>query len=148
MNTKEWFKSRLEELKDDFDFRLEGFILHLTEDICKRMKDKDMNRTEFAGRLNVSPPAVTKILNGSSNFTLRTLLSIADALEYELDIKFVEKDSYGYVLNASTLTTSGTVFPYDPPHGVGIGETWTDEPLPIYRLPVPGSEERPILEAA
>ena len=96
MNTTEqnWLKNKLEELKDDFEFSLEGFILRLTEDICKRMEQKNMNRTDLAQRLNVSRPTVTKILNGRSSFTLRTLVSIADALEYELEINFVEKDPF------------------------------------------------------
>jgi transcriptional regulator with XRE-family HTH domain len=92
MKTKNWFKNKLDELKDDFEFRLEGFILNITEDICKRMKKKNINRTDLAQKLNVSRPAVTKILNGSSNFTLRTLLSIADALEFDLEIGFTEKN--------------------------------------------------------
>jgi transcriptional regulator with XRE-family HTH domain len=92
MNTKNWFKNKLESFKDDFEFRLETLILELTEKICKRMNEKKINRTHFAERLNITPPAVTKILNGNSNFTLKTLLSIADALELNLKIRFEEKE--------------------------------------------------------
>ncbi|MDP2645488.1 MAG: helix-turn-helix transcriptional regulator [Desulfobacterales bacterium] len=125
MKTKDWFKNKLEELKDDFEFRLEGFILHITEDVCKRMVEKDMKRSDLAKRLNVSPPAVTKILNGSSNFTLRTLLSIADALEYELDVKFVENNPDSYVCSVSEAMTMAVAA--DPPYELlkifGIGRT-------------------------
>ena len=50
-----------------------------------------INRAKLANLLNVSPPAVTKILNGNSNFTLKTLISLADALDMELKVDFVEK---------------------------------------------------------
>ena len=91
MASGDWLKNKIELFKDDFDFRLETFILDITEDICKRMKQKNINRSELADLLNVSPPAVTKILNGNSNFTLKTLLSLADALGQELKINFTEK---------------------------------------------------------
>lgn len=91
MNTNEWFRNKLGSLKDDFEFRLETIILDLTEKISKRMKEKNLNRTNLAELLKVSPPAVTKILNGNSNFTLKTLLSLADALQLQLKIDFKEK---------------------------------------------------------
>jgi len=93
MKIKSWFREKLESYKDDFEFRLESLILNLTENICIKMKQKNVNRTELADLLNVSPPAVTKILNGNSNFTLKTLLSLADALEQNLEINFVEKEA-------------------------------------------------------
>ncbi|HIJ36200.1 MAG TPA: XRE family transcriptional regulator [Deltaproteobacteria bacterium] len=96
MRPGEWFKQKLESLKEDFDFRLETLILDITEQICKRMKKKVINRTRLRELLNVSPPAVSKILNGNSNFTLKTLLSMSDALGLDLKIDFVEKSSVSY----------------------------------------------------
>lgn len=92
MSLNNWIKEKLELFKDDFDFRLETIILNLTERICERMKQKNINRTELADLLNVSPPAVTKILNGNSNFTLKTLLSLSDALDQKLEINFRDKE--------------------------------------------------------
>ena len=92
MNTKTWFQNKLESLKDAFEYRLEVLILEITEKFSKRMIDKKINRSQLAKRLNITSPAVTKILNGNSNFTLKTLLSIADALELDLEIDFKEKN--------------------------------------------------------
>ena len=91
MKAKDWFKNKLDSFKDDFEFRLESLILNVTENISKRMVDKNINRSELAELLNVSRPAVTKILNGNSNFTLKTLLSLSDALELDLKVEFKEK---------------------------------------------------------
>jgi len=93
MKTEKWFKKMLKSFEKDFDFRLETIILDLTNKISKRMKERNINRVQLADLLNVSPPAVTKILNGTSNFTLKSLLSIADALDLNLEIDFKEKES-------------------------------------------------------
>jgi len=93
MKTEDWFRKKLDSFKDDFEFRHESLILDLTENICREMKHKNINRIKLAERLNVSPPAVTKILNGNSNFTLKTLLAISDALEIDLKIDFGKKEA-------------------------------------------------------
>jgi transcriptional regulator with XRE-family HTH domain len=92
MAAKSWFQKQVDALKDDFDFRLETLILNITETISENMEKKGFNRSKFAEILKVSPPAVTKILNGTSNFTLKTLLTIADALKLNLKIDFEEKE--------------------------------------------------------
>ena len=104
-NTEKWFGEILESYKDDFDFRLEGLIFDLTEQISKKLKEKKINRKQFAKVLNVSPAAVSKILNGNPNFTIRTLLSMADALKTELNIEFKGKElSSSEVISTTTAS--------------------------------------------
>lgn len=93
MVKKNWFKDFLDSMEGNFEFRLESMILEITEKICEAMDHKNISRSEFADLLGISRPAVTKILNGNSNFTLKTLISIADALELKFNIEFKEKDS-------------------------------------------------------
>lgn len=93
MKKKTWFEKMLDTVKDSFEFRFETIILDITEQIAKRMKERRINRTQLAKALDVSPAAVTKILNGNSNFTLRTLLTIGDALDLDLAIKFRPKET-------------------------------------------------------
>ena len=88
MKSKTWLETKLEQFEDDFDFRMESIIMDITENICEKLEKKNITRAKFADILGVSPPAVTKILNGNSNFTLKTLLSIADALGLNLAIRF------------------------------------------------------------
>ena len=91
MKLHEWFSDKIDQLKGDFEFRLETIIYRLTEKISEKMQEKKISRTEMAKRMNVSSPYVTKILRGNANFTLRTMLSLADALEQELRIDFRDK---------------------------------------------------------
>lgn len=95
MDTEKWFNDKLAALKDDADFRLETIILDLTEQISARMKEKGMTRAKLATVLAVTPAAVTKILNGNPNFTLKTLLKVADALGIELNVTLGAKKGVG-----------------------------------------------------
>lgn len=108
MKTEEWFKEKLEYFKEDFGFRLETLILDLTEKICERMQEKNISRTSLSKLLSVSPPAVTKILNGTSNFTLKTLLSLADALELDLNVSFEEKPDVSNVYYLPSRSSQAT----------------------------------------
>ena len=92
MSFNSWIKEKLELYKDDFEFRLESLILDITENISEKMLKRNINRTKLAEKLNVSRPAVTKILNGNSNFTLKTLLSLSDALSLDLKVEFKERE--------------------------------------------------------
>ena len=91
-NTEKWFGDLLESYKDDFEFRLETLVFELTEQISKKLKEEKISRKQFAEKLNVTPAAVSKILNGNPNFTLSTLLAMADALKMELSIELKRKE--------------------------------------------------------
>jgi transcriptional regulator with XRE-family HTH domain len=95
MDTEKWFNEKLAALEDDTDFRLEEVILDLTEQISVRMKEKGMTRAKLAGLLGVTPAAVTKLLNGNPNFTLKTLLKVADALDLKFNVSFSTVKSVG-----------------------------------------------------
>jgi transcriptional regulator with XRE-family HTH domain len=117
MSLQAWFKDKVDTFKDDFEFRLEKIILEITEKISRRMAEKDLNRKNLADKLQVSPPAVTKILNGTNNFTIRRLLTIADALDFDLQIKFKEKKvqraqtrEAEYFACSTVLTSGGVAF--------------------------------------
>lgn len=88
MDTEKWFNEKLTALEDDPDFRLEEVILDLTEQISIRMKEKRMTRAKLAELLGVTPAAVTKLLNGNPNFTLKTLLKVAEALDLKFNASF------------------------------------------------------------
>lgn len=91
MAAKTWLDEEIESSEDSFEFRLEYLILELTAKITEAMEERKINRSQLAKLLNVTPAAVTKILNGTSNFTLRTLLSLADTLDYEFKPDLIAK---------------------------------------------------------
>lgn len=109
MKPEKWFREKIESLKGHLEFRLEMLTLDLTAKICGRMEQKHINRTQLADRLQVSPAFVTKILNGTSNFTLRTMMSLADALECELSISLTPKE-YPTTVQPSEYLTAEQIF--------------------------------------
>lgn len=80
----------IEEAKKHQDFRLEKMLLVLTGEICAQMEKLGINRAELASRLNTSRAFVTKILKCNHNVTLKTIESIAHALEMEVDVHLKE----------------------------------------------------------
>jgi transcriptional regulator with XRE-family HTH domain len=118
-STEKWFGELLDSCKDDFEFRLEEQVFELTEQIAKRLKDNKISRKQFAEKMGISPAAVSKVLNGNPNFTIRTLLTMADALKTELNIEF--KDKITCVPKVANQTTASDVvnvvapksYPYD-----------------------------------
>ena len=56
-NTEKWFGELLDSYKNDFDYRLEGLIFELTEQISQKLKEGKITRKKFADALNVSPAA-------------------------------------------------------------------------------------------
>lgn len=88
--TENLYQQLLEEFKDDMDFRSEGVVSDITEQICQIMEDKGLNRVDLSNLLNTSKAAVTKMLNGSTNFTIKRLVKISISLNKEIDICFKE----------------------------------------------------------
>lgn len=56
----------------------------LAKKIEQAMKDKVLNRTEFAAMMNVWPSSITRWLSGKHNFELKTLYEIERKLEISL----------------------------------------------------------------
>jgi transcriptional regulator with XRE-family HTH domain len=81
-----WFREELERASNTFEYKLEGLELEVTERILQVMQEQGITRTELARRLGVSKAAVSKLLNDGSNMTLKRLLAVAEALNYELRI--------------------------------------------------------------
>ncbi len=83
----EHFKEVMNRIKEAPEFRVEQVKFEITEEICKQMKANSITRTELAEKLGSSKAYVTKMLRGSSNFTLETLVNIAAALGCELNVR-------------------------------------------------------------
>ena len=84
---------RNEEMKAQFDFnelfegveetlayKTEAAVLEFTEELVTRMANQGVTRAALARKIGCSPAYVTKILRGGTNFTLETMVKIADVL--------------------------------------------------------------------
>ena len=86
-----WLDDDLEELADDPEFHTYGLLIEINEGICARMDALGMSRAELARKLGVSRAAVTKMLNGQPNMTLKRLVTVAMALHAEVEVNLRPK---------------------------------------------------------
>jgi len=87
MKANEWFDNELTKYRRHPDFILEQLTFDITAAIRHAMDEKGISRSDLARKLRVSPAYITKLLNSSSNLTLRTLVNIALALDLQIDVK-------------------------------------------------------------
>ncbi|MEI9865184.1 MAG: helix-turn-helix transcriptional regulator [Limisphaerales bacterium] len=103
------FKALFEKARQHFDYFLEGAILGFTEDVVARMGDLKITKSELAKKLNCNPAYVTKVLRGSTNFTLSSMVKIGIALDSELEVrlrpKTVKEDWSGILQTMKTRQT-------------------------------------------
>jgi len=84
MTKKYDVQSLRDRAKKDDAYWVERAVLEFMEEVIARMEQLDVSRSELAARINVSPAYVTKILRGSSNFTLQSMVKIGRAIGCEL----------------------------------------------------------------
>lgn len=68
------------------EYRLHTLVLEIGGRVHARLAQLHINQAELARRMQVSRPMVSRLLTGESNFQLRTLLRLADALDLELTV--------------------------------------------------------------
>lgn len=81
------FSGFFERAKDQTAFHAEGLILEFTEEMVRRMEELSLSKSDLARRLDTSPAYITKLLRGTSNFTVETMVKVASALECEVRLK-------------------------------------------------------------
>lgn len=71
----------IEGWKDDPEYQAEYLILEIIDNICERMKEKNVSKEELARRLGKSKAYVTRLLDGNVNITLLKLVKVFLALK-------------------------------------------------------------------
>ena len=68
---------------------LSDLITQVTNEIDWLMRENHITRADLAARMGVSPGRVSQVLSGGENLTLRTLASLASALDahFELELQ-------------------------------------------------------------
>lgn len=63
------------------------------DDLHRLMTSAGVNRTELAEAAGVSPAFVSKVLNGSTNYTLKTMAKLARAVGGVLQVRLTAEDT-------------------------------------------------------
>jgi transcriptional regulator with XRE-family HTH domain len=80
------FKELFAAAKQSADYWAEIAAIDFTADINRKMKALEVSRSDLAARIGTSPAYVTKIMNGTTNFTLKSMVTLAHALGQKVKI--------------------------------------------------------------
>jgi transcriptional regulator with XRE-family HTH domain len=92
-NNKPTFRDLLSSARGTVTYIVERTIIGFTEQVVARISSLGLARGEFASKLESSPAYVTKLLRGGTNFTIESMVKVAEALDSELKIELVPKVS-------------------------------------------------------
>jgi plasmid maintenance system antidote protein VapI len=76
MNTKS-FKEIFAEARQKDSYWVEGAILDFTGDIERLMKQQNITNAMLADRIGTSRAYITKVLRGTANFTIETMVKLS-----------------------------------------------------------------------
>lgn len=82
----------LDRARQSVTYHTEAAILEFTADVERAMLEEKVSRAELARRAGVSPAYVTKVLRGSANFTIKSMVMLARALGVNLRINLMRAD--------------------------------------------------------
>lgn len=86
--------------------------------ILELMKERCLNKTQFAEKVGKNNSEITKWLSGTHNFTMDVMIEIASALEVELHQLFEE----GKTQSSLSIWTSSVSINFEPPRFVSTFE--------------------------
>ena len=87
------FSVLFKELEDDLEFKIEETISQFTCLVVEAMENKNIKtKKQLAKLLNMSSPAVTKLLSGNGNISIKQMVEISEKLGFEF--KIVDKNAY------------------------------------------------------
>jgi transcriptional regulator with XRE-family HTH domain len=85
------FKELFAKIEKTLSFKKEKAKIDFTIELQSLMKKNQVTRADLARELNKSNAYVTQILRGERNFTIETMVELADALDSDLAIHFSPK---------------------------------------------------------
>ncbi len=110
--TENGFADLFKWAKNQKEYWVEGAKIEFAEQMLAQMEAQNISRTALATRLGTSPAYVTKILRGSTNFTLESMVSIARALNCELCTHLQKQGSKGIWVEFNFTSGRANSFQY------------------------------------
>lgn len=90
LTAAERFAKLGERLREDGRLQIDEAKFELSEQIFQAMEDSGVTEAELSRRLNVSRAYVNKVLQGSANLTIESLVKLSRALDCEFKFKFID----------------------------------------------------------
>jgi ribosome-binding protein aMBF1 (putative translation factor) len=110
MSEKTWLEKKVDLWADDPEFLTEEKILDFTERVVLEMDKKGISRVQLATSLGRSKAFVTKLLKGDANMTIKTMVTVAQALGCNLHLDLYPK---GFCAHTLCIGDSSAFEPVD-----------------------------------
>lgn len=85
--TSKRFQRLLEQAREQDDYWIHDAIHEFTEGLHALMARREVNKSELARRMDTSPAYITKVMRGSTNFTLASMVRLVRALNGRLHVR-------------------------------------------------------------
>lgn len=84
--------TRVEKAKKTPEYWAEVAKMDFADNLYSKMEENDVSRADLARLLGVSNAYISKVLNGTINFSIESMSKFAYALGYKIDINFSDKE--------------------------------------------------------
>lgn len=93
IDRKSWFEKELEKQNNNLDSLTYKYVLEFSENILDILNKKNIkNKNKYLAKiLKCSPAYISKLFNGRANFTVRKLVELSIAVDYDLSINLRPK---------------------------------------------------------
>ena len=107
-NSGEGFAELFNRLQDSEAYEVDALKVELCEQIYLIMEREGVTKAELARRLETSRAYITKLLQGSANLTLESLVKVARALECKLSVMLRARggEEFSSIWDAKNVTPS------------------------------------------
>jgi transcriptional regulator with XRE-family HTH domain len=120
MNFENWTARELTKFRHDPEFETEMALLEITSLLAERMDALGWRKADLARHLGVSRPFVSKLLNGSHNMTIGTLIRTTNVLGLRLQVGMLPRHIAEFLEgDAEFVGKAEPIFDYE---GVSEGE--------------------------
>lgn len=86
MSQVETYRQLIERVASTVEYKVDVAALRFVEEVVRCMRERGVNQAELARQLGHSEAYVSKVLRGDTNFTLATMVKIAEVLGEELHL--------------------------------------------------------------
>lgn len=88
-----FFATMFEKAETRDEFHVAGVKIEVAEQISRMMEKRNMTQSDLARKLGKNRAYISKILKGTTNFTIETLVLIGKKLDAEWDFNLTDAES-------------------------------------------------------
>ena len=86
------WERKIEEIRNGIEYKIENVVLDFLDLVSNYMVKNNVNQTKLAKVLNISNAAVSKLLGGNENISIKRMVEISDKLGFEISIREIHKN--------------------------------------------------------